>query len=394
MPTTIKDFIVIEQLGEGTFSQVYKVKRILDNQFYALKKVNLSLQTQNEKQNTLNEIRILASINNPYIIEYKDSFLDSDGCILYIVMEYAPIGNLLKLVKLDLITTQEIWKVAVQLLLGLKCLHDNQILHRDLKLVNILVVNTPTGYQYKIGDLNISKIAKGNMAKTVIGTPLYAAPEVWQGIQYSYPCDIWSLGCLLYELAKGNPPFNGKDLQDLNYKIQSGQFEPIINQDLNQFISFMLKVKPKDRLNCDQLLKSSLLIKNSGNLAIQTVVDGKIQIDLLQTIQIPKNLKQINLPSDNYTKKTKRSESSQRINNQSNSIQTKNNYTNQISQLHIKKTGQSEIQQAPPLAPNRIARPILQHQAQAHRYNPLQIISQRDPKQITRQGSAGPLSRR
>lgn len=61
-------------------------------------------------------------------------------------MEYAPIGNLLKLVKLDLITTQEIWKVAVQLLLGLKCLHDNQILHRDLKLVNILVVNTPTGY--------------------------------------------------------------------------------------------------------------------------------------------------------------------------------------------------------------------------------------------------------
>ncbi|CAK58900.1 unnamed protein product (macronuclear) [Paramecium tetraurelia] len=392
MPTTINDFIIIDKLGEGSFSQVYKVKRIADNQFYALKKVNLSLQTQNEKLSTLNEIRILASINNQHIIEYKDSFLDSDGCILYIVMEYAPIGNLIKLQQQNLITTQEIWRIAVQLLLGLKCLHDNQILHRDLKLANILVVNSPIGYQYKIGDLNISKIAKGNMAKTVIGTPLYAAPEVWQGTAYSYPCDIWSLGCLLYELAKGAPPFNGKDLQDLNLKIQSGQFDPINNQDLNQFISFMLKVKPKDRLNCDKLLQSSLLIKNSGNLAVQTIVDGKIQIDLLQTIQIPKNLKQLNLPSQNYIAKPKRSESCQKLKTQ-NSIQTKNN-TNQISQLPPKKSGQTEIQQPPPLAPNRIARPILQNQATAHRHNPLQITSQRDPRQITRQGSAGPLSRR
>ncbi|CAD8189208.1 unnamed protein product [Paramecium pentaurelia] len=392
MPTTINDFIIIDKLGEGSFSQVYKVKRITDNQFYALKKVNLSLQTQNEKLNTLNEIRILASINSQYIIEYKDSFLDSDGCILYIVMEYAPIGNLIQLQQQNVITNQEIWRIAVQLLLGLKCLHDNQILHRDLKLANILVVKSLSGYQYKISDLNISKIAKGNIAKTIIGTPLYAAPEVWQGIQYSYPCDIWSLGCLLYELAKGVPPFNGKDLQDLNQKIQSGQFDPINNQDLNQFISFMLKVKPKDRFTCDQLLQSSLLIKNSGNLAVQTIVDGKIQIDLLQTIQIPKNLKQLNLPSQNYITKPKRSESCQKLKTQ-NTIQTKIN-TNQINQLPPKKSGQSEIQQPPPLAPNRIARPILQHQASAHRNNPLQITSQRDPRQITRQGSAGPLSRR
>ena len=83
----------------------------------------------------------------------------------------------------------------VQLALGIKSLHDNNIIHRDLKAANIFLMQNKT---YKIGDLNISKVMKKQLTRTVIGTPYYLSPEIWKERSYGDQVDIWSLGCILY----------------------------------------------------------------------------------------------------------------------------------------------------------------------------------------------------
>lgn len=138
-------------------------------QYYAMKKVNISLQSHKERENALNEIRILASIDSPYIVEFKDSFLDRDSNVLYIIMAFATGGDLNRVLakcKPKGMEEKEIWNALVQILLGIKTLHDSGILHRDLKLANVFATLTPEGYSYQVGDLNISKVTKGANART------------------------------------------------------------------------------------------------------------------------------------------------------------------------------------------------------------------------------------
>ncbi|CAK56711.1 unnamed protein product (macronuclear) [Paramecium tetraurelia] len=316
--STIQDFNVLEKLGEGSFSSVYKVQRKSDGQYYAMKKVNISQQTYKERENALNEIRILASLDSPYIVEFKDSFLDSEGKTLYVIMEFASGGDLNSLLKQGKlkggVEETEIWRVLTQITIGVKMLHDNNILHRDLKLANVFIGKSPEGNIYKIGDLNISKVTHGANARTQAGTPYYASPEVWKGEQYSWPCDIWSIGCIIYELAAQQPPFRAADLQSLSRRIQTGVYDPIpgkYSKDLSEVIKLMLQVVPRNRPSSDAILKNPIVIRNSGSLLVEEEVGGKKVAKLLQTIKLPYNLKQLkgNLPKANYENKIKRSSS-------------------------------------------------------------------------------------
>ena len=108
------------------------------------------------------------------------------------------------------------------MVLGLKTLHDIKIFHRDIKCANVFINSEGI---YKLGDLNVSKIVKEGLAKTQIGTPFYASPEIWEGKPYDGKCDIWSIGCVIYEMAAQNPPFRAIDLKSLALKIKSGRFD-------------------------------------------------------------------------------------------------------------------------------------------------------------------------
>ena len=96
----MENFEILEKLGEGSYSTVYKVKRKIDNQIYALKKVKIQSLSIKEKQNALNEVRILASVNSPFVISYKESFIDESDQTLCIVMEYADEGDLFQKITL------------------------------------------------------------------------------------------------------------------------------------------------------------------------------------------------------------------------------------------------------------------------------------------------------
>jgi NIMA (never in mitosis gene a)-related kinase len=137
-------FEIIQKLGEGAFSVVYKVRRKFDNNIYALKKVKLQRLKDKEKQNALNEVRILASIKSPFVIGYKEAFIEESDKSLCIIMEYANHGDLYQTIckfkKMNyLMDESDIWRIFIQMVKGLKCLHDLKILHRDLKSANIFL---------------------------------------------------------------------------------------------------------------------------------------------------------------------------------------------------------------------------------------------------------------
>lgn len=159
---SLEDFEFISKLGEGAYSSVYKVKRIEDQQIYALKQVQMNDLTTKEKENALNEIRILASIHNKNVISYREAFVDEDTRSLCIIMEYADNGDLFQKIKHHqengtCFIESDIWKIFIQIVKGLKVLHSLKIMHRDLKSANIFLMKDLTA---KLGDLNVSKVVK------------------------------------------------------------------------------------------------------------------------------------------------------------------------------------------------------------------------------------------
>ena len=159
---SLNDFEFRENLGKGSFGSVYMVKRKENQKIYAMKRVTLMNLGEKEKQNSFNEVRLLASLSHPNIIGYKEAFFDQKSSTLNIVMEYADDGdlstkiknNVKRLVQFD---ENTIRNILIQILEGINYLHKSKIIHRDLKSANIFL--TKKGI-VKIGDLNVSIIAK------------------------------------------------------------------------------------------------------------------------------------------------------------------------------------------------------------------------------------------
>ena len=119
---------------------------------------------------------------------------------------------------------KQIWSIFIQILRALKTLHDMRILHRDLKCANIFLMKDGG---VKIGDLNVSIVARGGLVYTQTGTPYYASPEVWKDRPYNNKSDIWSLGCVMYEATTLKPPFVAKDMPGLYRQVTRGVYPSI-----------------------------------------------------------------------------------------------------------------------------------------------------------------------
>lgn len=147
-----------------------------------MKKVKMVKLSAKEKENALNEVRILASINHPNVIGYKEAFFEDATNTLCIVMEFADGGDILAMIttkkrQRETFSEKTIWHYFIQIVRGLKALHDLQICHRDIKCANLFC--TKSGV-IKLGDLNVSKVAKKGLLRTQTGTPYYCSPEVWK----------------------------------------------------------------------------------------------------------------------------------------------------------------------------------------------------------------------
>ena len=279
---------IIQEIGRGAFSIVYKVKSKEDNNIYCLKKINMKKTKDKES-----EINILSNLNHPNLIKFYYSFANEEG--IYIIMEFCEYGDLYSLlqsVKKKKVYVNEdiIWDVAMQTLLGLEYLHSKQIIHRDIKLLNLFMTKDK---KIKIGDMGMSvHVEEGEMIISRVGTPLYIAPELVKKEKYDYKIDIWSFGCSLYHLAKTSPPFNDENLIKLGNSIineQPAHLPSCYSNKLYEFILLLMTKNKNKRPSAHEALKlipekvknklNSKILDNDGkNLIKSNSKDGHLSI--------------------------------------------------------------------------------------------------------------------
>lgn len=227
-------------------------------------------------------MRILASIEHPNIVAYKEAFTYQDK-YLCIVMEYANDGDLYQKIghcqkTKSYMDEATVWQIFISIVRGLQQLHVMNIFHRDLKSANVFLYNNNPSDEMdvfdtqnekihemaKLGDLNVSKVAKEGMLYTQTGTPYYASPEVWKDLPYDSKSDIWSLGCVVYEICALVPPFRAENMDGLYKRVLKGHFSRVpkmYSDELNHVIKKLLNVNAQGRPTCDQILSSQLIQK-------------------------------------------------------------------------------------------------------------------------------------
>ncbi|XP_075598018.1 serine/threonine-protein kinase Nek5 isoform X1 [Balearica regulorum gibbericeps] len=256
---------IIKEIGEGSFGKIFLAKGKVDNEQCVIKEIDLTKMPMKEKEASQEEVILLAKMKHANIVTFYASMQEKSK--LYIVMEYCDGGDLMKRINMQhgvLFHEDQILSWFVQISLGLKHIHDKKILHRDVKAQNIFLSNN--GEVAKLGDFGIARQLNSTMefAHTCVGTPYYLSPEICENRPYNNKTDIWSLGCVLYELCALKHPFEGNSLHQLVLKICRGRFHPVspnYSYDLRILISQLFKISPRDRPSINSILRKPFLQK-------------------------------------------------------------------------------------------------------------------------------------
>ena len=282
----LEDYKLFNLLGKGNFGEVYLTKKGNDPKYLASKRLDLKIINPSVKQYLDNEIEIMKQLNHPNIIHLVDFYQSSKH--YYVIMEYCNGGTLTQCLhkRRKPFPIDVIQHITRQIVEGLKYIHSKRIIHRDLKLDNILVnfkdredknnLNLLAA-EIKIIDFGLSKLLNENeLADSIAGSPINMDPLILRKYNnaggyeklkgYDEKVDIWSLGTMVYEMVTGKALYSATTLKELTAKVEKGDYYLPTNMNLSkEFISFingMLQYNGEKRLSAEELSKHDFLVKN------------------------------------------------------------------------------------------------------------------------------------
>ncbi|XP_027589128.1 serine/threonine-protein kinase Nek11 isoform X1 [Pipra filicauda] len=256
-------YTIQRKLGNGSFGSVYLVsdrKAKQGEELKVLKEISVGDLKPNETVEANLEAQLLSKLDHPTIVKFYASFVERDS--FCIITEYCEGGDLdFKIQEYKdsgkIFTQSQVVEWFIQLLLGVNYMHERRILHRDLKAKNIFLKDN----LLKIGDFGVSCLLMGScdLATTFTGTPYYMSPEVLKHQGYNTKSDIWSLGCILYEMCCMNHAFTGQNFLSVVIKIVEGDTPSLPDRypsKLNALLSSMLNKNPSLRPTAAEILKT------------------------------------------------------------------------------------------------------------------------------------------
>jgi calcium-dependent protein kinase len=257
-----------KMLGDGAYGQVFSATHIITNQTRAIKKISKSRIKHPDRLQT--EINVMKLSDHPYIVKLYEVW--EDERYIYLVMEFCTGGELFNhIISKKRLTEKEAAGLFHQLLAALNYLHQHEIVHRDLKPENLIFSGDPeSGSPLKLCDFGLSKFCTSPSAKMMskIGTPFYIAPEVLSNAGYSFSCDIWSCGVILYILLSGYPPFFGNTETRIFEKVRAGTYDfnrpewSSVSESAKDLIRNLLVVDVNHRISLQQALAHPWITAN------------------------------------------------------------------------------------------------------------------------------------
>ncbi|KAK2861065.1 hypothetical protein Q7C36_005231 [Tachysurus vachellii] len=242
-------------LGKGGFARCYEMTDLSSNKMYAVKVIPQSrVSKPHQRDKITNEIELHKTLQHKHVVKFSHHFEDQDN--IYIFLELCSRKSLAHIWKArHTLTDPEVRYYLRQIISGLKYLHNKRILHRDLKLGNFFVNEN---MELRLGDFGLAAKMETveQRKKTICGTPNYLAPEVLNRQGHGTESDVWSLGCVMYTLLCGSPPFETLDLKETYKCIKEVKYTlpPSLSPAAQKLISAILQKNPNDRLTLDQIL--------------------------------------------------------------------------------------------------------------------------------------------
>uniref|UniRef100_A0A8C5QSZ8 Serine/threonine-protein kinase PLK3 n=1 Tax=Leptobrachium leishanense TaxID=445787 RepID=A0A8C5QSZ8_9ANUR len=246
----------------GGFARCYEMTDVATNKIYAVKVIPHSrVSKPHQREKIVNEIELHRELHHKHVVKFSHHFEDAEN--IYIFLELCSRKSLAHIWKArHTLLEPEVRYYLKQIICGLKYLHIRGILHRDLKLGNFFINE---GMELKVGDFGLAARLEPleQRKKTICGTPNYLAPEVLYRQGHGPESDVWSLGCVMYTLLCGTPPFETSDLKETYRCIKQVKYTlpACLSSGARHLIMGILKRSPSERLTLDQILEHEFFSK-------------------------------------------------------------------------------------------------------------------------------------